>query len=164
MCYKPSAVTTVPPTGVVPPPVEPAPAGKGCLKTGLIGCGVAAVVVVAAFVVFVLYVQKKPEVMTDFMMKQVEKSYAPDVTDREKEDLRAAYAAFRKVLQEGEKPPRHPMERIQRTVTFGTSGEVSREQVRELTKVFRDAAGGAPAANPEQEGPASLERTPSPTP
>ena len=139
----------------MPQPVEPAPAGKGCLKTGLIGCGVAALVLVAAFVAFVLYVQKNPEAITDFMMKQVEKNYAPDVTEREKEDLRAAYAAFRKTLEEGKKPPPEPMERMRGILTFGggRSSELTREQVRELTEVFRKAAGAAPAVAPPAAAP-----------
>ena len=156
-------MTTVPPTGVVPPPVEPAPAGKSCLKTGLIGCGVVALVCVLAFVAFIFYVQKKPEAITDFMMKQIEKNYAPDVTEQEKEDLRTAYAAFRKNLEEDKKPPQEPMDRLQTTLRFGAgAGQITREQVRELTRVFREAAGQPPPTTPPQENPAPPEPAPRP--
>lgn len=142
-------MTTLPPTGVIPPPLEPAPAGKGCLKTGLIGCGVVALVVVLACVAFVFYASKKPEAITDFMMKQIEKHYAPDVTEQEKEDLRAAYAVFRKTLEEDKKPQREPMQRIRSTLTFGgKGGEITREQVRELTRAFREAANPEPERTP----------------
>lgn len=155
-------MTTVPPTGFVPPPVEPAPAGKSCLKTGLIGCGVVALVGVLACVAFIFYVQKKPEAITDFMMKQIEKNYAPDVTEQEKEDLRTAYAAFRKTLEEDKKPPQEPMERMGTTLRFRPgAGHVTREQVRELTRVFREAAGLEPERAP---GAAPAEVTESPAP
>ncbi len=149
---------------VTPPaaPIEPAPAGRGCAKNALIGCGVAALIVVLGFVALVFYIQKRPTVITDFMMKQIEGHYAPDVTEAEKEELRAAYASFRTAVEQG-KAGREPMERVRATLTFrsGGSNEITREQVRELTQAFREAAGapsGAASPQPAPEAPT----TPSP--
>jgi hypothetical protein len=132
---------------------------------GLIGCGVVALICVLAFVAFIFYVQNKPEAVTDFMMKQIEKNYAPDVTQQEKEDLRTAYAAFRKTLEEDKdkKPPKEPMERLQTTLRFGgKSGQITREQVRELTRAFREAAGLEPERTPGA-APAEVTESPEPT-
>lgn len=129
---------------------------------GLIGCGVVALICVLAFVAFIFYVQKKPEAVTDFMMKQIEKNYAPDVTQQEKEDLHTAYAAFRKTLEEDKKPPKEPMERLQTTLRFGgKSGQITREQVRELTRAFREGAVLEPERSPSA-APAEVTESPEP--
>ncbi|MFN2385418.1 MAG: hypothetical protein ABR576_03895 [Thermoanaerobaculia bacterium] len=137
-------MSTVPPP--VPPPttLEPGPPRKGCARNALIGCGGAALLVVLCLVAFMIYIQKRPTAITDFMMKQIESSYAADVTEAEKAELRAAYAEFRQAVDD-KRARREPLERVRRIMTFNRTGEVTREQVRELTAVFREAAGsGAP--------------------
>jgi hypothetical protein len=89
-------------------------------------------------------------------MKQVESHYAADVTAEEKQQLRDAYADFRTALRE-HRVNREPLERMRTTlVSSGSQSEVSREQVRSLTELFRRTAGGGTAP------PAPAILTPSP--
>lgn len=119
------------------------------------GCGVAALVALIGFVAFFLYVQKRPTAITDFLMRQIESSYASDVTEPEKEALRAAYADFSRAV-EADRMNERGLERVQSSVgAAARSSRVSREQVRELTEAFRAAAGGSapPAPTPTAAGP-----------
>ena len=156
-------MSTVPPAIPTPTPLEPGPPRKGCARNALIGCGALALLIVLCLVAFMIYVQKKPTAITDFMMRQIESSYAADVTESEKSDLRAAYADFREAVQ-ANRARREPLERVRRIMTFNRTGEVTREQVRELTEVFREASGKGRAVTPGAE-PAEVtetEVTPSP--
>jgi hypothetical protein len=144
-----------------PPAAAPAADNRGCLKKTLIGCGVLALLLAVCFIALVIYVRQKPEALTDMVMSQVESHFAPDVTAEEKEQLRAAYADFRTALRE-HRIAQEPLERMRTTlVSRGAQGEVSREQVRHLTEVFRTAAGsgGASASPPPGPSPA-LRATP----
>jgi hypothetical protein len=126
---------------VPPAPIEPAAAGRGWGKKALIGCGVVALVVAACLLALILYLRQRPEAVTDVVMNQVESHYAPDVTAREKEDLRTAYAGFRAALKE-HRVSREPLDRMRSTlVVSGSQNEISREQVRELTELFRRYSG-----------------------
>jgi hypothetical protein len=148
------------PAGFAPPPPVEAPAadGRGCLKKSLIGCGVVALLVAVCFIAILIYVRQRPDALTDIVMKQVESHYAADVTAAEKEQLRAAYADFRAALRD-HRVSREPLERMRTTlVSRGSQSEVSREQVRDLTDLFRKAAGGGAASS------SSPVPTPSPTP
>ena len=83
-------------------------------------------------------------------MSQVESHYAADVTAEEKEQLHKAYADFRTALKE-HRVSREPLDRMRTTlVSGGAQSEVSREQVRDLTELFRRAAG--PRAAPATPG------------
>ena len=111
------------------------------------GCGVAALVVVIAFVGIFLYIQKRPTVLTDLLMKQVESHYAVDVPEEEKVALRSAYADFRRAV-EAKRMNERGFDRIQSSARSAVrSSTISREQVREMTEAFRAAAGG-PAPSP----------------
>jgi len=152
-------MSTVPP--VMPPPQVPPPR-SGCGKKVLIGCGVAALACAALFLAFILYVRSKPQVITDFVMRQVESHYASDVTDTDRRELREAYAEFRKALVEG-RVRKEPLERMRTTLMTGGSGEVNHEQVREMIRLFRDKGGSAPSSPPvEITEPAPV--SPRPTP
>lgn len=134
------------PADFAAPPAAPPADGRGCLKKSLIGCGVVALLLAACFIAFVIYVRQRPDALTDFVMKQVESHYAADVTAREKEELRAAYAEFRTALRE-HRIAKEPLDQMRATfVSKGSQNEVSREQVRELTELFRRAVAGAGAA------------------
>ena len=135
------------PADFAAPPAAPAAADRrGCLKKALIGCGAVALLLAVCFIAFVIYVRQRPDALTDFVMKQVESHYAADVTPGEKEELRAAYAEFRTALRE-HRIDREPLDRMRATfVSKGSQSEVSREQVRELTELFRKAVAGASAA------------------
>jgi hypothetical protein len=141
---------------VPPAPIEPAASGRGWGKKLLIGCGVVALVVAACLLALILYLRQRPEAVTDVVMNQVESHYAPDVTAREKQDLRAAYAGFRSALKE-HRVSREPLDRMRSTlVVSGSQNEVSREQVRQLTELFRRSSG-----SPAEPGPPA---TPVPSP
>ncbi len=154
-------MSSAPPPGYAAPLPPPGPARSGCLKNGLIGCGVAALVILIGLIAGMLYLRRNPQAVTDYVMKQVEGNYAPDVTEAEKADLRAAYAAFRERMRQGAADTR-ALERI-RTVVLrgGPRNEISREQVRELTAAFREAAGG-PRPAPTPSFPVAPAASPSP--
>ncbi len=130
------------------------------MKKVLIGCGAVALLIAICFIGLLIYVRQRPDALTDIVMKQVESHYATDVTAEEKEQLHAAYADFRTALRE-HRVNREPLDRMRTTlVSSGSQSEVSREQVRSLTELFRRTAGGA-AAPP---APAVLTPSPSATP
>jgi hypothetical protein len=142
------------------PPIEPAPAGlpskSGCWKGTLLGCGGAAVLVVVCLVALGIYVQKKPGAITDMLMERIRDRFAADVTTQDKADLEAAYAEFRTALEQG-RVRRDDLDRVRNTVKLGR--EVPREEVLELTRVFREAAEAgrtAPGTVPLESTPAIL--------
>jgi hypothetical protein len=137
------------------PPIEPAapPANRGCWKAALLGCGGAAVLLVAALIGLGVYVQRKPTAVTDLLMDRVRAGYASDVTDGEKSELDAAYADFRRALEE-KRIKKEDMEKVRDAVKLGRV--VGRGEVHELTRVFREAAGnagGTPSRAPESTPP-----------
>jgi hypothetical protein len=122
-------------------PIEPAPPGsasnRGCWKAALLGCGGAAILCVVGLVGAVIYLQKHPETLTDLLMDRVRAGYAADVTSQDKSELDSAYADFRRALEE-KKVSKDDMERVRDAIKIGR--EVGREEVHELTRVFREAA------------------------
>ncbi|MEO8430894.1 MAG: hypothetical protein ABI592_05240 [Acidobacteriota bacterium] len=150
-----------PPPGYAVPIPPPATPRSGCLKNGLIGCGIAALLILICLIAGMLYLRRNPQAITDYVMKQVEGHYAPDVTEAEKADLRAAYAAFRDRMKQGTANTRS-LERVRGVILRGgPQNQISREQVRELTEAFREAA-GSPVAPTPSPSPASPALTPSP--
>jgi len=137
------------------PPIEPAapPANRGCWKAALLGCGGAAVLCVAALIGLGVYIQKRPTAVTDLLMDRVRSGYATDVTDGDKSDLDSAYGDFRTALEE-KRVRKEDMERVRDAVKLGRV--VGRDEVHELTRVFREAAanarGGAGAGGGPREG------------
>lgn len=142
-----------PPPPGIPPPQPAGSGGRGCWRVGLIGCGVAGLVVLLAIVVCFLYIRRNPQVVTDLVMSQVDSHFAPDVTDQEKKDLHEAYAAYRDNLRSGKATP-EPLERVRGVfISTGSTNEISRAQVRELTAAFRRGAGLpplTPASTPDE--------------
>ena len=63
------------------------------------GCGILGVVVLLCFIGFIVYVRSHPEAFTDFLMNRIEATFSSDVTEQDKADLRAAYAAYREKLR-----------------------------------------------------------------
>jgi hypothetical protein len=130
------------------------------MKKALIGCGAVALLLAVCFIAVLIYVRQRPDALTDIVMKQVESHFAADVTADDKRQLQAAYADFRAALRE-HRVSREPLDRMRTTlVSSGSQSEVSREQVRSLTELFRRTAGGG-AAPPT---PAVLTPSPSATP
>ena len=126
------------------PPIEPAPPGstsnRGCWKAALLGCGAAAILCVAVLVGLGVYVQKRPAAVTDLLMERMRSGYATEVTSQDKAELDSAYADFRREL-EAKRVSKDDMEKVRDAVKIGR--EVGREEVHELTRVFRDAARNA---------------------
>ena len=151
----------VPPVPPAPAPIAPRRSG-GVWRKVLIGCGIAALLIVVCFVGLILYLKQRPEAVTDVVMNQVESHYASDVTPQDKEQLRSAYRDFRKALQE-HRVSREPLDRMRTTlIATGPQNQISREQVRDLARLFRQSAGGA-AVTPSGE-PSPAASTPSPRP
>jgi aspartate oxidase len=125
----------------------PAPASsrgpRGCWRVGLIGCGIAGLVVILCLVAAVLYVKRNPTMVTDWAMSQVDAHMASDVTDEDRRDLHNAYDAYRDKLKTGN-ASREGLDRVRSVFMAGSNNEISREQVHELTAAFRRAAGLPP--------------------
>lgn len=150
-----SSVSSLPPNppspgsfGAPPPPPGAAATPRGgCLRKGLVGCGVAGFVLLLGFIGAVLYLRRNPQVVTDYAVRQVEEHGAPDVTGEDKADFRAAYAAYRERLRSGSSDP-GPAQRLRSVLMQGgPRNEFTREQVHALTESFRQAA-AAGAASP----------------
>ncbi len=124
-------------------PIEPGPPPGGCLRGGLIGCGVAALLVLLVLGGSLAYVRRHPEALTDWMMKRVESGHAPEVTAAEKERLETAYGRFRVRLQE-RRVPRGDLDQLRRILSSTAMGSFSRDQVRELTELFERSPAPAP--------------------
>lgn len=77
-------------------------------------------------------------------MERIRSGYATDVTSADKAELDSAYADFRREL-EAKRVNKEDMERVRDAVKIGR--EVGREEVHELTRVFRDAARNAATRN-----------------
>jgi hypothetical protein len=136
------------PASFQPPPAPDAAATKqGCARTALIGCGIAAALLLLCIVGFFLYVRRNPGMMTDLMMRQIESHWGPDVTEQDKADLRAAYAEFRTALNERRVSP-EALQKLQFTLSANRSNQINREQVHQLTRDFRAAANRAPNPTP----------------
>lgn len=144
------------------PPIEPAPPGsgsnRGCWKAALLGCGAAAILLVAALVGVGIYVQKRPTAVTDLLMERIRAGYAADVTAQDKSDLDSAYTDFRREL-ESRRVSKEDKEKVLDSVKIGR--EVGREEVHELTRVFREAVRHA-AATGVRTTPPALPATPVP--
>ena len=139
--------------GAPPPPagVAATPPG-GCLRKGLIGCGVVGFALLLACIGAVLYLRRNPQVVTDYAVRQVEEHAAPDVTGEDKTDFRAAYAAYRERLRSGSSDP-GPAQRLRSVLMQGGArNEFTREQVHALTESFRQAT-AAGAASPAPTAP-----------
>jgi hypothetical protein len=145
-----------------PPPIEPASPGstsnRGCWKAALLGCGGVAILCVVALVGIIIYLQKHPETLTDLLMDRVRAGYSADVTADDKSELDSAYADFRRELV-AKRVSKDDMERVRDAIKHGR--EVSREEVHELTRVFRDAARHSGGAGTRMTPPA-LQATPVP--
>jgi hypothetical protein len=109
---------------------------------------------------FLAYVRRKPETVTDLMMGQIERNLAPDVTGEEKERLKAAYAGFRSNLMQ-RRASREPVDRMRAILSGATRGPIPREQVRDLTAALE---GGSAASAPSAGPAAAPTLAPSPAP
>lgn len=96
---------------------------------------------------FAAYARRRPWALTDLMMNQIERNFAPDVTEEEKTALRSAYAGFRERLRE-RRAGGEPFEKLRTILSTASVGTIGREQVRSLTEVFRNASGAAPNPTP----------------
>jgi hypothetical protein len=158
------------PPGYVPPaPGMPPPASgpRGCWRTGLIGCGIAGLVLILCVIAFVLYMRRNPQIMTNWIMTQVDSHMASDVTEQDRKELHDAYDAYVQKLKTRSANP-EGLRRMQGVFMNGSNNEISRQQVHDLTDSFRRAAGLPPlkrsenAPAPPATTPAALAATPSP--
>lgn len=103
-----------------------------------------------AFAIFVMYARRRPEAITDLMMRQIGKSYAPDVTAEDKREVEESYAGFRKAVVE-RRVGRGEMERLRAILPFA-GGAVTHQQVRDLVRLFRESAGQTSPTSPTPSG------------
>jgi hypothetical protein len=117
--------------------------------------------VVVCLVALGIYVQKKPGAVTDLLMERIRDRYASDVTPEDKAALESAYSEFRTALEAG-RVRREDLDRVRYTIKLGR--EVPRDEVLELTRVFREAAeeGAGSREAPPRATPPPVEATPVP--
>lgn len=134
----------------IPPLAEP-PARGGCLRAALIGCGAVALLLILALVGVVLYAKKNPGLFLDVAMRQIEKGYGPDVTEADKQELRAAVAEFKEAIASGRiSGDRSAGWQRSFTVRGGSSssGKFTHQDVQDLIRSFKEAVGEKPAPGP----------------
>ena len=145
---------------VAPPPIEPggprSRSGRGCARQALVGCGAVALVVAVCLISLLIYLRRHPERMTDAVMNQVQSNFGSDVTAQDKEDLRAAYSAFRPKLVSGTASRQSLQDLRSILMSGGFGSSVSREQVRQLIEIFRT---GTRRDAPTGTSPGSLSAT-----
>ena len=151
---------SVPPVPPVPPggsPFNPtAPAarpGPGCSKPLLIGCGVFALLIGIAVVLFFYTVTKNPGRFLSWTVNQMENAVTPqipaDVTAEEREQLKAAFAAVRRKAEAGELSPERLQAINYKVLEYSRKGGMKRQDVLELTALLEGLAGGTTeVANP----------------
>lgn len=83
------------------------------------------------------------------LMERIRDRYSSDVTAEDKANLDAAYSEFRSAL-EAKRVRKEDLDRVRVTVRLGR--EVHHEEVVELTRVFREAAGQSGIPSPESRG------------
>jgi hypothetical protein len=126
------------------------PEKGGCMRAGLIGCGIVALLVVLIFVGGVLYIRKNPGALLDFAMRGIERNYGPDVTEEDKKELQAAVEEFKEAIRSNRMRDDSSMG-FQRSFRMrNRSSKLTHQDVQELIRAFRDAAGkpGRPAGEP----------------
>lgn len=140
-------MSSAPPVQI--PALEVPPGKGGCLRAGLIGCGAVALLLVLGFVGVVLYAKKNPGFFLDIAVSQIEKNYGPDVTEEDKRDLKAAVADFKEAIRNGTvKQNRGGAWQKSFSMRGNDSGKLTHDDVRELIRTFREAAGKEPATAP----------------
>jgi hypothetical protein len=125
------------------------------MKAGLIGCGIVALLLVLVFVGGLLYVRKNPSALMDLALAGIERNYGPDVTEEDKRELKAAVEDFKEAIRSN-RLHEDSSRGLQRSFSVKTSSmrnssrKLTHEDVQELIRMFRDAAGkpGSPSEAP----------------
>jgi hypothetical protein len=136
--------------GFQPATQELPPEKGGCMRAGLIGCGIVALLCVLIFVGGVLFVRKNPGALLDFAVKGIESNYGPDVTDEDRKELRAAVEDLKEAIRSNRLRDDRSMG-FQRSFRMGNrSSKLTHVDVQEIIRGFREAAGkpGLPAGGP----------------
>ena len=139
---------TRPPAPFGDQPVEPR--SGGCSKPALIGCGVVFLLLGIAGLVFVL----KAKNLLVWSLEKVEQGIAenlpPDATAAERERFSAAFVAAKSRIEEGRIDPA-ALQALQRELMQAVQqpkGQLTREQLLELTAALEQVGGVAPPAEP----------------
>jgi hypothetical protein len=132
------------------------------MRTGLIGCGIIALLCLLIGVGGVLYVKKNPGALLDFAVGSIEKNSGPDVTEEDKKELRAVVAEVKEAIRSGRMRSDRNMG-WQRSFSRSGSRKLTHEDVQEIIRAFRESIGPLPggAAPPPTLAPISVP-TPSP--
>ena len=113
------------------------------MRTGLIGCGIIALLCILIGVGGVLYVKKNPGAVLDWAMGSIEKKYGPDVTEEDKKELRAAVADLKEAMRNGTVRSNRSVG-FQRFSPKSGSGKLTHEDVQDIIRAFRESLGPVP--------------------
>lgn len=131
----PDPMAPGPPSAALPGPGD-APA-RGCMRWGLVGCAVLAVVAVLGLV---LFMRKAPQLMESLLgatEAQVVSAIAPEVPAEERDAFRTEYAAFVAAAKEGRARPDAIQKLQQGILAAMKDGRVDEEELRGLTEQLR---------------------------
>lgn len=128
---------------IAPGPPSPATPGagdapaRGCMRWGLVGCAVLALVAVVGLV---LFLRKAPELMESLLgatESQVVSAIAPEVPAEEREAFRKEFAVFVEAAKGGKARP-EAIQRLQQGILEALKdGRVDGDELRGLTEQLR---------------------------
>lgn len=152
-----SAPEVVSPDGSMPFGSAPTtPAGGGCGRAGVIGCGVLTLALGIAAVLFLLKAGDLFSWALSRFEEEIVRALPEDCTDAERQRLEKAFVAAAAAVRSGEFDPL-ALRRLQRKLADSILDEdqkLTREQLRELTVALEEVAGyeAEPEPSEEQEG------------
>jgi len=159
--------------GYVHSPFNPTPAapsaggGRGCSKPLFIGCGALLVLLGICAIVFVV----KAPALFEWWLRVVEQKVMTvvpdDVTPDERAALQKGFADLGGVFRHGGQPDAHYLQPFQSKlmqIVGKPKGQVTRQEILDLTRILEQTAGKKPVPAPEGAPPEpSPPSTPSPS-
>jgi hypothetical protein len=153
-----------------PNPTTPATGGRGgCSKPLFVGCGILLLLLGIGAIVFVVRAPALFQWWLRIVEEKVTAVVPDDVTPEERAALHHAFADMGQAFAHGGQPDARYLQRFQTelmAVISKPKGQVTRQEILELTRVLELTAGKRvpPAPVPTIPGAAPLNPTPPPTP
>ena len=132
-----SPIDPVPPSGVPLPPRKPAPA---TMKWGLVGCAGLSLVLIVGLVFLSTRAKDLLGGILGQLETQIVAACAPDVTQAQKEEFRAAWRDFTERAKTGKLDREALSVFREKTTAALKDGVVSAAELKELTDVARPGA------------------------
>lgn len=134
-----------------PTPAAP-PAGRGCSKPLFIGCGALLVLLLVGAVIFVFNAPKLFEWWLKVVEQKVMTVVPDDVTPDERAALQKGFADLSGVFRHGGQPDARYLQPFQSKlmqIVSRPKGQVTRQEILDLTRILEQTAGKKPIPAPE---------------